>query len=115
MQSYDKLTKLFNGITRHRYPYNETDISKNGIYIMFEKGEKHSRLDRIVRIGSHTGQNRLFERIDEHYIGNDHRNSGILLELINVLASSISIRALAKQSFIPIISSSIGISLREGL
>ncbi len=42
---------------------------------MFEKGETHSDFKRVVRIGSHTRHNRLFDRIDEHYIGNDHRDS----------------------------------------
>jgi hypothetical protein len=72
---YQNLTALFNQAKRFHYPYKEGEISKNGIYVMFEKGEKHSNLDRVVRIGSHTGQNRLFERINEHYIGEDHRDS----------------------------------------
>lgn len=75
MTTYNKLTTLFNEAKRHKHPYEESEISKNGIYIMFEKGETHSNFDRVVRIGSHTGQNRLFDRIDEHYIGDDHRNS----------------------------------------
>lgn len=75
MNDYNRLTALFNKVKRHKYPYFENKIDKNGIYIMFEKGETHLCFDRVVRIGSHTGQNRLYERIDEHYIGNDHRNS----------------------------------------
>jgi hypothetical protein len=75
MTTYYKLTALFNQAQRHKYPYKESEIAKNGIYIMFEKGEKHLAFDRIVRIGSHTGPNRLFSRIDEHYIGDDHRDS----------------------------------------
>lgn len=75
MKTYNKLTALFNRVRRHKYPYKESEIAKNGIYIMFEKGEKYFDLDRVVRIGSHTGQSRLFDRIDEHYIGDDHRDS----------------------------------------
>lgn len=75
MIAYNKLTKLFNQSKRYKYPYEDSEISKNGIYIMFEKGETHSDFDRVVRIGSHTGKNRLLERIDEHYIGDDHRDS----------------------------------------
>ncbi len=75
MTVYDKLTLLFNREKRHRFPYKENEIAKNGIYIMFENAEKHGNIDRVVRIGSHTGPNRLFARIDEHYIGNDHRDS----------------------------------------
>lgn len=75
MTTYNKLTTLFNQVKRHSHPYKESEISKNGIYIMFESGEKHLTFDRVVRIGSHTGANRLFTRIDEHYIGDDHRDS----------------------------------------
>lgn len=75
MTTYNKLTMLFNEATRYEYPYNEGAISKNGIYIIFEKSELQNNLNRVVRIGTHTGANRLFLRINEHYIGNDHRDS----------------------------------------
>ena len=75
MNRYEKLTSIFNNAIRHRFPYSEMAINKNGIYIMFENSEKHNEFDRVVRIGSHTGADRLFERINEHYIGNDHRDS----------------------------------------
>ncbi len=75
IKTYDKLTELFNQVARHSFPYEEKDMPPNGIYVMFEAGEKHNALDRVVRIGSHIGQNRLFERINEHYIGHDHRDS----------------------------------------
>lgn len=42
---------------------------------MFEKGERYSTFDRIVRVGSHTGVNRLHDRIDEHFIACNHRDS----------------------------------------
>lgn len=72
---YDDLHSQLNRIARHKFPYIESEISKNGIYVMFEEGETYKTFSRIVRLGSHTGANRLFERIDEHYIGNDHRDS----------------------------------------
>ncbi len=75
MTDYEKLHIVFNNLKRFSYPYNETNISKNGIYILFEKGEYFKDMDRIVRIGSHTGNNRLYTRINEHYIKNDHRDS----------------------------------------
>lgn len=75
MTNYDKLTKLFNQVPRHDYSYNYKDISKNGIYVMFEKSEKHLNFDRVVRIGSHNSANRLLTRIAEHYVGTDHRDS----------------------------------------
>lgn len=72
---YQNLTVLFNQVKRFSYPYKESEISNNGIYIMFEKNEKYHNFDRVVRVGSHNGQNRLYERINEHYIGEDHRDS----------------------------------------
>ena len=75
MTDYENLHILFNNLKRISYPYDETNISKNGIYILFEKGEHYKDLDRIVRIGSHTGNNRLLTRINEHYIKDDHRDS----------------------------------------
>lgn len=75
MTDYEKLHLLFNDLKKFSYPYNETRISKNGIYILFESGEYFKGLNRVVRIGSHTGNNRLLSRINEHYIKNDHRDS----------------------------------------
>ncbi len=42
-------------------------IAKNGIYIMFEKGEHGHSTDRVVRIGTHTGMNQLPSRIHQHF------------------------------------------------
>lgn len=75
MTDYERLHILFNNLKKFTYPYDETQISKNGIYILFENGEYFKGLDRVVRIGSHTGNNRLFTRINEHYIKDDHRDS----------------------------------------
>lgn len=41
-------------------------VPKNGIYILFEEGEEAHGGDRIVRIGTHRGQNNLPGRISEH-------------------------------------------------
>ena len=75
MTNYDELTTLFNQAPRYDFRYQEEDIDENGIYVMFEKSEKYLNIARIVRIGSHTGINRLRKRINEHYIGADHRDS----------------------------------------
>lgn len=45
----------------------EFDIPSNGLYIMFERGEHAHRGRRIVRIGTHTGNGNLKQRIQEHY------------------------------------------------
>ncbi len=60
--------QLFNDIKRFNFPFNEDEISKNGIYILFEKGEFAHSTNRIVRIGTHTGKNNLRSRLKEHFI-----------------------------------------------
>lgn len=41
-------------------------IPRNGIYVLFESGEYAHGGDRIVRVGTHRGPNRLASRIREH-------------------------------------------------
>jgi len=52
------------------------EIPLNGIYIMFEKGEFAHTGDRIVRIGTHTGNNQLKSRIYQHF-ENENKNRSI--------------------------------------
>lgn len=56
--------------TRHRFrfPFDDHDLPLNGIYILFEVGEYAHGADRIVRVGTHTGDNRLRARLCEHYV-----------------------------------------------
>lgn len=58
----------FTSMKRYCFPFNENDIPKNGIYILFEKGEMAHGTERIVRVGTHTGDRRLVSRIKEHFI-----------------------------------------------
>ena len=51
-------------------------IPLNGIYILFEDEEVGHDLDRIVRVGTHTGDNRLPGRIRDHFI-NPQKDSSI--------------------------------------
>lgn len=70
-----KLHQLFNSL--HRFHFvNEKNVvlPSNGIYIFFEKGENYVTpegeiLDRIVRIGTHKVDGRLFERLKNHFKG----------------------------------------------
>ncbi len=59
--------------TIHQW-FNEQEIPKNGIYILFEKGELTHSTDRIVRIGTHTGKNKLRSRLKEHLDENKDRS-----------------------------------------
>jgi hypothetical protein len=62
------LHKLFNSLPIHSYPIDFSKIPKNGIYILFETGEYAHGGNRIVRIGTHTGNNQLRSRIKQHFI-----------------------------------------------
>ena len=63
-----KLHEIFNGLNKFNFPFNENDIPLNGIYVLFEKGEIAHNLNRIVRIGTHTGDNQLRSRLKQHFI-----------------------------------------------
>lgn len=66
----------FNGMKKHSFPFDKQDIPKNGIYILFEKGEFAHSTSRIVRIGTHTGKNKLLSRLKEHFV-NENKDRSI--------------------------------------
>ncbi len=57
-----------NELERHSFPFDVLKIPLNGIYFLFEKGETSHGQDRIVRVGTHTGDKRLRPRLKEHFI-----------------------------------------------
>jgi len=72
-----ELHKLFDNLSRFSYPF-EKDLFKipsNGIYIKFEEGEKIEGMDRIVRIGTDTGNNQLHSRLFQHFENKNQRRS----------------------------------------
>ncbi len=62
------ITTVFNDLNRYNFPYDESYIPKNGIYILFEKRETGHKCDRVVRIGTHTGINQLRSRLTQHFL-----------------------------------------------
>ena len=66
----------FNGMKKHSFPFNEQEIPKNGIYILFEKGEFAHSTNRIVRIGTHTGNNQLRSHLFQHFL-NENKDRSI--------------------------------------
>ena len=72
----DYIHKLFNNSQRFSFPFSKTDIPPNGIYILFEKGEIAHTVDRIVRIGTHTGKDQLCSRIIQHFL-NENKDRSI--------------------------------------
>ncbi|MBL7148403.1 MAG: hypothetical protein ISS82_06255 [Nanoarchaeota archaeon] len=71
-----RLHVLLNSMKRIIFPFDEKDISKNGIYILFENGEKGHGTDRIVRVGTHTGNNQLLSRLNQHFV-NENKDRSI--------------------------------------
>jgi hypothetical protein len=71
------LHKLFNEQKRYSFSFDNFlhEIPLNGIYIFFEKGEKYGDYDRIVRVGTHRGQNQLHSRLFQHFKKKNHRRS----------------------------------------
>jgi hypothetical protein len=47
----------------------------NGIYIVFENGEVFKKMDRIVRVGTHTSGGRLKARLKNHFISENKDGS----------------------------------------
>ena len=70
---------LLNKKERFTFPFDKFKLPKNGIYIIFEKGESFGKMDRIVRIGTHTGENQLRSRLMQHFVKEnknfEHRKS----------------------------------------
>lgn len=73
-----KLHELFNSQRRFKFPFQHLEnlIPQNGIYILFEENEKFESLDRIVRVGTHTGNNQLRSRMNQHFV-NENKNRSI--------------------------------------
>ena len=58
----------FNEMKKHSFPFDKQKIPKNGIYILFERGEFAHSTDRIVRVGTHRGNNQLHSRLFQHFL-----------------------------------------------
>ena len=66
---------LFNMIPRMDYQMIAKIPFEDGIYIMFEKGQKQGDFDRIVRVGTHTAEGRLKARLKDHFISRNKDGS----------------------------------------
>jgi len=59
---------IFQNFKRYKFPFNGEELPRNGIYILFEKNELAHNGERIVRVGTHTGNDNLSKRLKEHFI-----------------------------------------------
>jgi hypothetical protein len=71
-----ELHQLFHGVKRYHFPFNEMEIPRNGIYVLFETNEYSHGGDRIVRVGTHTGINQLRSRLKQHFM-NENKDRSI--------------------------------------
>jgi len=75
-QLCNELHQILICLPRFRFPFGKRGIPANGIYIVFEQGESGHGMDRIVRVGTHTGDNRLWSRLREHFV-NENKDRSI--------------------------------------
>ena len=71
-----QLHKWFKQLERLRFPFDNEDIPLDGFYILFEKGERAHGTNRIVRVGTHTGEGQLRSRLQQHFI-NENKDRSI--------------------------------------
>lgn len=62
-----ELHQCLNELPHLIFPFDDKKIPKNGIYVLFEEGEKAHETNRIVRVGTHTGQDQLRSRLKQHF------------------------------------------------
>ncbi len=68
------LHEVLRHLVRHPFPTPDKGIPVNGLYFMFETGETGHEGERVVRIGSHTGNGNLGARLREHITQNKDRS-----------------------------------------
>lgn len=64
----ENLHLLFSARKILKLPFNPSQISNNGIYMVFENGEQAHGTRRVVHIGSHTGNDQLRSRLRQHFM-----------------------------------------------
>lgn len=72
----EKIHKIMNCRKKYFFPFDIGKIPLNGIYILFQKGETGHDCDRIVRIGTHTGEGQLPSRLIQHFL-NENKDRSI--------------------------------------
>ena len=57
-----------NALPVFSFPFDARLLPLNGIYLLFEKGETAHGTNRIVRVGTHTGNDQLRSRLKQHFL-----------------------------------------------
>jgi hypothetical protein len=71
----EELHQWANSLAAFRFPFDESKIPLNGIYLLFEKGEIAHGTNRIVRVGTHTGNNQPQARLKQHFLAENKDRS----------------------------------------
>lgn len=71
-----RLHERANTSRRYRFPLDSGALPSDGVYVVFENGERAHGGDRIVRTGSHRGAGQLPGRLAEHYL-NENKDRSI--------------------------------------
>jgi hypothetical protein len=57
-----------NALPVFSFPFDARALPLNGIYLLFENGETAHGANRIVRVGTHTGNDQLRSRLKQHFL-----------------------------------------------
>lgn len=68
MRECEELHYMLNNLKRHAFPFDKREIQENGIYVLFENGESGHGVDRIVRVGTHTGERQLLSKDGDPFL-----------------------------------------------
>lgn len=71
----DKFHRWANTLRVFKFPFADRGIPPNGLYILFEKGEHAHGVNRIVRVGTHTGHDQLKSRLKQHFLAQNKDRS----------------------------------------
>jgi hypothetical protein len=75
-EACERLHEAAAGGRRHRFPLEGDRIPADGIYLVFEDGERAHGGDRIVGVGTHRATGQLPGRLAEHYL-NENKDRSI--------------------------------------
>lgn len=67
-ESCQQVHALCDKLPHLSFPFEANRLPRNGIYILFERGETAHGTNRIVRVGTHTGQAQLPSRLNQHFM-----------------------------------------------
>lgn len=71
-----RIHELVHKLPIHRFPFDNRKIPLNGVYVLFQEGELGHGAQRIVRVGTHTGNNQLRSRLKQHFM-NENKDRSI--------------------------------------